>query len=219
MKWTMLMVAALGILLAGCVEPPIGGDTDEHGCLIAAGYSWCEAKQKCVREWEEPCNASMTLNEARAVALNSDCMKDGNLSANSSYNAFTKTWWFDLDTEKPGCAPACVVYEGNSTAETNWRCTGAMPPDEEEGCFRPCHIYISQINYTANPPECSGSSAMCTMEYRAGDVCLRFIECEISNSACTTKIEPEFYDCVKCFEDALGGSGDSCEEQYSHPNK
>lgn len=33
----------------------IGGDTDEHGCLIAAGYSWCEAKQKCLRIWEEPC--------------------------------------------------------------------------------------------------------------------------------------------------------------------
>ncbi len=33
----------------------IGGDTDSHGCLIAAGYSWCEAKQKCLRTWEEPC--------------------------------------------------------------------------------------------------------------------------------------------------------------------
>ena len=33
----------------------IGGDTDEHGCLIIAGYSWCEIKQKCLRVWEEPC--------------------------------------------------------------------------------------------------------------------------------------------------------------------
>ena len=23
----------------------VGGDKDEHGCLIAAGYSWCEEKQ------------------------------------------------------------------------------------------------------------------------------------------------------------------------------
>jgi hypothetical protein len=36
-------------------EPLIGGETDEHGCLIAAGYSWCEPKQKCLRIWEEPC--------------------------------------------------------------------------------------------------------------------------------------------------------------------
>jgi len=41
-------------------EPPaeprlIGGQKDEHGCLIPAGYSWCESKQKCLRQWEEPC--------------------------------------------------------------------------------------------------------------------------------------------------------------------
>lgn len=39
----------------------IGGDKDEHGCLIAAGYSWCEAKQKCLRIWEEPCTEEDVL--------------------------------------------------------------------------------------------------------------------------------------------------------------
>lgn len=34
----------------------IGGDRDEYGCLIAAGYSWCEEKQKCLRVWEEGCD-------------------------------------------------------------------------------------------------------------------------------------------------------------------
>lgn len=33
----------------------IGGQKDEHGCLIPAGYSWCEVKQKCLRVWEEAC--------------------------------------------------------------------------------------------------------------------------------------------------------------------
>lgn len=33
----------------------IGGQKDEHGCLIGAGYSWCEAKNKCLRVWEEDC--------------------------------------------------------------------------------------------------------------------------------------------------------------------
>lgn len=36
----------------------IGGDKDEHGCLGPAGYTWCEAKQKCLRVWEEECFAS-----------------------------------------------------------------------------------------------------------------------------------------------------------------
>lgn len=34
----------------------IGGQKDEHGCLIAAGYSWCDSKQKCLRTWEESCD-------------------------------------------------------------------------------------------------------------------------------------------------------------------
>jgi hypothetical protein len=34
---------------------PIGGDKDKHGCLGPAGYTWCEAKKKCIRPWEEKC--------------------------------------------------------------------------------------------------------------------------------------------------------------------
>lgn len=36
----------------------VGGDRDTHGCIGSAGYSWCEAKQKCLRIWEESCYAS-----------------------------------------------------------------------------------------------------------------------------------------------------------------
>ncbi|MFH1046704.1 MAG: hypothetical protein V1738_00210 [Patescibacteria group bacterium] len=36
----------------------VGRDRDEHGCIGSAGYSWCEAKQKCLRVWEEPCTDS-----------------------------------------------------------------------------------------------------------------------------------------------------------------
>lgn len=35
--------------------PLLGGDRDAHGCIGSAGYSWCEAKQKCLRPWEEKC--------------------------------------------------------------------------------------------------------------------------------------------------------------------
>ena len=27
----------------------IGSDSDEHGCCKSCGFSWCEAKRKCVR--------------------------------------------------------------------------------------------------------------------------------------------------------------------------
>jgi|GEM_PF-2044312 len=37
------------------IQEPIGGQKDDHGCLIGAGYSWCEQKNKCLRVWEEGC--------------------------------------------------------------------------------------------------------------------------------------------------------------------
>jgi len=38
-----------------------GSDRDSHGCIGSAGYAWCEAKQKCLREWEEPCTAGSSV--------------------------------------------------------------------------------------------------------------------------------------------------------------
>lgn len=37
----------------------VGNDRDEHGCIGSAGYSWCEAKQKCLRPWEEECEEGL----------------------------------------------------------------------------------------------------------------------------------------------------------------
>ncbi len=61
MRKILFALTILGLfLLAGCIqetapEQPIGGETDEQGCLSAAGYQWCESKEKCLRDWEEPC--------------------------------------------------------------------------------------------------------------------------------------------------------------------
>jgi hypothetical protein len=123
------------LLLFGsnCVEEQVdcgalvGGDRDEHGCIPSAGYAWCEAKQKCLRPWEEACDSTLTYKQAADIALNSTCMGVGNLTGELQYNNATRTWWFDLDAVKPGCSPACVVLEDNLTAEINWRCTGLLP--------------------------------------------------------------------------------------------
>jgi hypothetical protein len=53
------------------VNPPVvGGDKDAHGCIGSAGYSWCEAKNKCLRVWEEKCEVSST-----SVACTMDAMQ------------------------------------------------------------------------------------------------------------------------------------------------
>ncbi|MDD2655791.1 MAG: hypothetical protein PHQ80_03945 [Candidatus ainarchaeum sp.] len=137
------------LLLAGCAqqeaqppagtpseEPsqPPGSDRDEHGCIPSAGYSWCESSQECVRSWETPCPA-LTEAQARAVAESSPCMDDGALTAApATYNENSKTWWFEMDIERQGCSPACVVSEDTSTAEINWMCTGLIMPDESQEC-------------------------------------------------------------------------------------
>ena len=49
----------------------LGGDRDAHGCIPSAGYTWCEAKQKCYRPFEENCTAGQnqtTSNISMAVA-------------------------------------------------------------------------------------------------------------------------------------------------------
>lgn len=58
MKYIIIPIVLLVLLVSGCNETrerPIGGDKDEHGCLVAAGYQWCPSTQKCQRMWEEYC--------------------------------------------------------------------------------------------------------------------------------------------------------------------
>lgn len=51
---------------------PLGGDRDEHGCIPSAGYQWCEAKQKCIRPWEETCETSTRSSSSSVMPLGGD---------------------------------------------------------------------------------------------------------------------------------------------------
>jgi len=83
--------------------------------------------------------ASMSYAEAIAVAQASGCTSEGQITEDRDCNSFTGTWWLGLDIIQPGCTPACVVNVSNKTAEINYRCTGALPPDEpvEAGASAP----------------------------------------------------------------------------------
>jgi len=54
-------------------EQIIGGDQDEHGCYLMAGYNWCEAKQKCVRYWEEGCENCEVDSDCEVCGKTGDC--------------------------------------------------------------------------------------------------------------------------------------------------
>lgn len=104
----------------------VGNDSDEHGCKASAGYSYCEAKNKCIRPFEEACEGALKGSEVMQIA-EAGCGSTGNLTGSISYNPNSKTYWVDIDADKPGCSPACVVFEENRSAEINWRCTGLIP--------------------------------------------------------------------------------------------
>jgi hypothetical protein len=70
-----LVVLVVLISMQPPAEKPIGGDKDEHGCLIAAGYSWCEAKQKCLRTWEEPCEVGGACTSSGGTVEKGMCCK------------------------------------------------------------------------------------------------------------------------------------------------
>jgi hypothetical protein len=79
----IIIVLIIALLAAGSItgyvfiknKPPkiIGGDKDSHGCLIAAGYSWCETKQKCLRTWEELCDEIIATTSTTITTKTFEC--------------------------------------------------------------------------------------------------------------------------------------------------
>ncbi len=78
---------------------------------------------------EEFCNKkdtqeSLTLFDAKQIAIDSEC--GDRFKEFSMCNQDTGTWWIDLDIEKEGCNPACVIDIITKEASINWRCLGAI---------------------------------------------------------------------------------------------
>ncbi|GAI55743.1 unnamed protein product, partial [marine sediment metagenome] len=75
-------------------------------CKTPDGRTFTEGEEHCIA----PTGESMSLFEAMQIAITSECgdqLKD--YLEFSMCNADTGTWWVDLDIEKEGCNPACVV--------------------------------------------------------------------------------------------------------------
>lgn len=114
--------------------------TSFSGC-VKEGYPVMESYPRQCRgpdgtiynEGEEMCvtgnGTAMSLLDAIEIALNSTCTENGTLREGYQCNDFTGTWWLDLDIQKEGCSPACVVDIETGTAEINWRCTGLISPE------------------------------------------------------------------------------------------
>lgn len=94
--------------------------------ILASGCAEQASDKEDVFCTEAETGERLALSEARQVAMNSECVEEGSLTDKSFCNENTGTWWIDLDIEKQGCAPACVINVATKTAEINWRCTGVI---------------------------------------------------------------------------------------------
>lgn len=64
----------------------VGSDRDEHGCVLSAGYSWCDVSAKCIRPWEEACGSptpSIDETENLKVAVKKALIEKHGQSAQS----------------------------------------------------------------------------------------------------------------------------------------
>ena len=106
-------------------EPLIGGQKDEHGCLIAAGYRWCEPKQKCLRMWEEECYATAEDAIRAEISLKHELVMDNvHLTVSEKTESHIKG---DVRFEEEGPGGLIlatkingiwrVVYEGNGSID------------------------------------------------------------------------------------------------------
>ena len=75
----------------------------------------------------------MTMEEAKAIAATGDCGAVGPQTEQDFFNPNSGTWWIGLQSSKEGCSPACVVSAATKAADVNWRCTGAVPPEQGGG--------------------------------------------------------------------------------------
>lgn len=99
-------------------------------CVFLVG---CGVEEKPIEEVSET-EAELTIEEAIEIAQGTECTEKGSLTESYFYNENSKTWWIDLEMdpefENKICNPACVVFEETKEVEINWRCTGALPPEE-----------------------------------------------------------------------------------------
>ncbi len=118
MKKEMMLVGAISLLfLAGCQTKNIMDNISING---------------------QNKSTVMTEEHARAIALEVAGFEGGDLASDKgSYNANSKTWWFDVDLPNTpeGCHPASVVYEDTGVGKINWRCTGLKTEENINGNF------------------------------------------------------------------------------------
>ena len=117
MKSLIIISLILALLLITVGISSCAQTQEQHGMgTILAGQLCTKANS----------SETLSLTEAKQIALNSECNNGTLKEDTASCNEITGTWWIDLDIQKAGCSPACVINVETKHAEINWRCTGLI---------------------------------------------------------------------------------------------
>jgi hypothetical protein len=49
----------------------VGYQRDSHNCVLDGGYEWCDSLQRCIRQWDTPCDETDGINPVDPVST--DC--------------------------------------------------------------------------------------------------------------------------------------------------
>ena len=152
----ILVIALLSAPLLSACAPAGAGVADEELC------------------WDDETGAELSYQQAVEIAQNSDCAAEGQLKETRVCNSNTGTWWIDLEMDAPGCNPACVVDVNTKMAEINYRCTGLIPPDEEDDVDETEENVDQMATESEKPRVISDASAAELAELVAGNSAFAF---------------------------------------------
>lgn len=111
------------------------GITYSNGCFAGIAGIETDYEGTCLNNKDEKL---IKFDEARKIALESECGQAGKLAKKGNYNKFTKTWWIDLEVseetikannlDKKMCNPSCIIGAESKKAAISWQCIGLIVP-------------------------------------------------------------------------------------------
>lgn len=112
MKWFLFIIFILALIFGAWLflkeeqdtEVLIGGDRDEHGCIIAAGYSFNENIGACVRQFE----LTEDIEEAARMAV--EYVGEGYALTVVSFNSYEEPGAYDIALERGEERTPEIVY-------------------------------------------------------------------------------------------------------------
>jgi len=158
-------------------ETQPGSDRDEHDCIPSAGYTWCESREECIREFDTECPVAETSTSPPTPVPTSDEILGGDRDEHGCIPSAGYTWCEvleecirEFDTECPvvetSTSPPTPVPTSDEISGGDRDENGCIPSAgytwcEVLGeCIQPFETVCAPAGSTDNNSTSSGNSTM-----------------------------------------------------------